>query len=149
MNKLLQLHDKIKYHRYRDDIVANAAHYRRYAALFNDLLDAFRKEMETARRTPAADRDISAKMLVELDNRCFMIDAVHKLDLLCRLGEEYRHSGAYDTERQIRILMAQLEGVLSSIHEYIVSGKVAFMLRYPADSSMEVVRLTWRGTDYV
>ena len=47
MNKLLQLHDKVKYRRYRNDIIAAAAHCRRYTSLFNDLLDAFQKESDS------------------------------------------------------------------------------------------------------
>lgn len=149
MNKLLQIHDKVKYHRYRDDIVENSAYYKRYVNVFNELLDVFRKEIDAARQISVLEREISAKMLVELDNRCFMIDAAHKLSVLYTLGEEYHHTGSYDTEQQIRILMAQLEGTLSSIHEYIATGKVGFLLRYPSDDSMEVVRLVWKGTDYV
>lgn len=149
MNKLLQLHDKVKYHRYRDDIIASAAHYRRYTDRFNDLLDAFQKEIDAAKKTSPSDRNTGMKMLVELENRCFMIDARHKLYLLDQLGEEYRHSNSYDLEQRIRILMAQLEGVLSSIHEYIVSGKIRSILRYSADDRMEVRRLTWHNTDYI
>lgn len=149
MNRLLQLHDKVKYHRYRDNIVENAAHYKRYVNLYTDLLDAFQKEINDAKRTPAPDRELREKMLVELDNRCFMIDASHKLSALYTLAEEYYHSGAYDAERQIRILMAQLESTLSSIHEYIAYGRIGFLLRYPADDTMETVRLVWKGTDYI
>lgn len=149
MNRLLQLHDKVKYHRYRDNIVENAAHYKRYVNLYTDLLDAFQKEINDAKRTPALDRELREKMLVELDNRCFMIDASHKLSALYTLAEEYYHSGAYDAERQIRILMAQLESTLSSIHEYIAYGRIGFLLRYPADDTMEAVRLVWKGTDYI
>ena len=148
MNRLLLLHDKVKYHRYRDNIVENAAQYKRYVNLYTDLLDAFQREIDTAKRTPSPERELREKMLVELDNRCFMIDAAHKLSMLYTLAEEYHHSGSYEAERQIRILMAQLESTLSSIHEYIASGKVGFLLRYPADDSMESVRLIWKGTDY-
>lgn len=148
MDKLLQLHDKVKYHRYRSDVVANAAHYRRYTSLFNDLLDAFQKEINSAKQTPPADRDKGMKMLIEADNRLFLIDARHKLNLLSELGEIYYRTDSYEALQQIRILMAQLEGCLSSIHEYIVSGRIAFLLRYPADDTMEVVRLVWKGTDY-
>ncbi len=148
MNKLIQLHDKIKYHRYRDDIVANAAHYKKYVSLFNDLLDAFQGEVNSAKQTAPADRDRGMQMLVEVDNRCFMIDARHKLNCLSELGDTYYRTDSYEALQRIRILMAQLEGTLSSIHEYIVSGRIAYILRYPADDTMEVVRLVWKGTDY-
>lgn len=148
MSKLLQLHDKVKYHRYRDDIVANAAHYKRYVRLFNDLLDAFQEEINAAKRTLPADRNSGMKMLIEADNRCFMIDARHKLNCLSELGDTYYRTDSYAAQQQIRILMAQLEGTLSSIHEYTVSGRITFMLRYPTDDTMEAVRLVWRGTDY-
>lgn len=149
MNKLLQLHDKVKYHRYRDDIVLNASRCRHYTDAFGSLLDAFQKEIDAARLTPLSERDKSQKMLVEAENRCFMIDARHKLSALAELGEAYRRAGGYETEQQIRILMAQLESALSSIHEYIVSGKIGFLLRYPADDSMEAVRMVWKETDYI
>lgn len=129
--------------------MVNAAHYKRYVSLFTDLLAAFQKEINTARQTPAAGRSLSEKMLVELDNRCFMIDASHKLSALYARAEEYHNSGSCDTERQIRVLMAQLESTLSSIHEYIVSGRIRFFLRYSADDSMEAVRFVWKGTDYI
>lgn len=129
--------------------MANAAHYKRYVNLFTDLLAAFRKEIDAARQTPAAGRSLGEKMLVELDNRCFMIDASHKLSALSMLAGEYHCSGSCETEQKIRILMAQLEGTLSSIHEYIAYGRVGFLLRYPSDDSMEVVRLVWKNTDYM
>lgn len=149
MNKLLQLHDKVKYHRYRDDIVLNASRYRQYTDAFSNLLDAFQREINNARQTAHSDRNKGQKMLVEAENRCFMIDARHKLTLLAELGDAYRYTGDYETEQQIRILMAQLESTLSSIHEYIAYGTIGFILRYPSNETMEAVRMVWKGTDYV
>ena len=51
MNKLLQLHDKVKYHRYRDDIILNASRCRSYTDAFTNLLDAFQKEINMAKQT--------------------------------------------------------------------------------------------------
>lgn len=149
MDRLPQLHDKVKFHRYRDDIVANASACKRYVSAFQDLLDAFQKEIDKARLTPPEYADTRSRMLVEMENRCFLIDARRKLTQLSYFGELYRCQGGSDTERSVRILMAQLEGTLSSIHEYIAYGKVSFLLRYPADDSLEAVRLSWRQTDYV
>ena len=148
MNKLLQLHDKVKFHRYRDDIVLNAPYYKRYVRAFSDLLDAFQQEINAAKAVPAPDRDRRQKMLVELENRCFLIDARHKLSLLSLLAEAYCDTGDYSTQQQIQVLMAQLESTLSSIHEYISYGRVGFILRYPSDDSLQVLRLVWKGTDY-
>lgn len=149
MKKLLQLHDKVKFHRYRDDIVLNASRCRSYTEAFGNLLDAFQKEINAAAQTPLMERNRSQKMLTEAENRCFMIDARHKLSLLGELGELYRSTGDYETEQRIRILMAQLEGVLSSIHEYIVYGTIGFLLRYPSDDALTPVRMVWKGTDYI
>lgn len=149
MNKLLQLHDKVKYHRYRDDIVLNASRCRQYTDAFSKLLDAFQKEINAAKLTALTDRNQRQKMLVEAENRCFMIDARHKLTLLGELGDAYRYTGDYETEQRIRILMAQLESTLSSIHEYIAYGLIGFILRYPSNETMDAVRMVWKGTDYV
>lgn len=149
MNKLLQLHDKVKYHRYRDDIILNASRCRSYTDAFTDLLDAFQKEIDKARQTAIPDRNKSQQMLVEAENRCFMIDARHKLALLEVLGETYRCTGDYETEQRIRIVMTQLEGTLSSIHEYIVYGTIGFILHYPSDETLNPIRLVWKGTDYI
>lgn len=149
MNKLLQLHDKVKYHRYRDDIILNASRCRQYTDAFNALLDAFQKEINAAKQTAIPERNKSQRMLVEAENRCFMIDARHKLTLLAELGDVYRHTGDYETGQRIRILMAQLESTLSSIHEYIACGKIGFILRYPSNDSMDAVRMIWKETDYV
>lgn len=148
MKKLPNLHDKVKYHRYRDDIIVNAAYYKGYIRAFNELLDAFQKEIDSAGQTPIRNRTLGERMLIEMDNRCFMIDAWHKLTHLSSLAADCHARSDSDTEHRIRILMAQLEGTLSSIHEYIVYGKVSFILRYPNDDSMEVIRLCWRQTDY-
>lgn len=149
MTKLLHLHDKVKFHRYRDDIVLNASRCRHYTDAFTTLLDAFQKEINAARQTALPDRNKSQNMLVEAENRCFMIDARHKLALLGELGDSYRYAGDHETEQRIRILMAQLESTLSSIHEYIAYGTIGFILRYPSDDTMETLRLTWKGTDYI
>ncbi|MCD7724668.1 MAG: hypothetical protein LUI12_03840 [Clostridiales bacterium] len=148
MNKLLQLHDKVKYHRYREDIVLNASRCHQYVHAFTSLLDAFQKEIDSARLIPLPERTQSQRMLVEAENRCFMIDARRKLSLLEKSGEIYRYEGGYETEQQIRLLMAQLESALSSIHEYIAYGKIRFLLRYPSDDTMDVIRMAWKGTDY-
>ena len=87
-------------------------------------------------------------MLVELENRCFLIDARHKLSLLSLLAETYCDTGDYGTQQQIQVLMAQLESTLSSIHEYISYGRVGFILRYPSDDSLQPLGLVWKGTDY-
>lgn len=148
MNKLLQLHDKVKYHRYRSDIVANAPHYKRYVSLFYELLNAFQKEIDTACQTAPAARDRGMQMLAALEPLDFIKDARQKLALLYEYGEEYNRTDSYDAQQQIRILMAQLESVLSSIHEYIAYGRIGFILRYPANDRMDVVRLVWKGNRY-
>lgn len=148
MNKLLQLHDKVKYHRYRGDIAANAPHYKRYVSLFYELLNAFQREIDEAVQTAPQDRDRGMLMLAALQRHDFVDDARRKLALLYELGEEYYRTDSYDAEQGVRILMAQLESTLSSIHEYAAYGRIGFMLRYPADDRMDAVRLTWKGTDY-
>ena len=148
MNKLLQLHDKVKYHRYRGDITANAPHYKRYVSLFYELLNAFQRKIDEAAQTAPEDRDRGQHMLSALQRHGFMDDARRKLALLYELGEEYYRTDSYDAEQGIRLLMAQLESTLSSIHEYIAYGRIGFILRYPADDSMNAVRLAWKGTDY-
>ena len=148
MNKLLQLHDKVKYHRYRGDIAANAPHYKRYVSLFYELLNAFQREIDEAVQTAPQDRDRGMLMLAALQRHDFVDDARRKLALLYELGEEYYRTDYYDAEQGVRILMAQLESTLSSIHEYTAYGRIGFMLRYPADDRMDAVRLTWKGTDY-
>lgn len=148
MNKLLQLHDKVKYHRYRGDITANAPHYKRYVSLFYDLLNAFQQEIERAERTAPADRDLGMRMLAALQSHRFVDDARRKLALLYEAGEAYYRTDSYDAEQQIRILMAQLESALSSIHEYIAYGRIGFILCYPEDNGMKALRLTWKGNDY-
>ncbi len=149
MKNLSSLHDKVKFHRYRDDVIVNAALYKRYVSAFNELLNSFQKEIDLAKQTPAAGRDLGKRMLIEMEKHHFMTDARHKLTSLSYLAADYHARGGSDTEHRIRILMAQLEGVLSSIHEYIACGKVSFILCYPTDDSMEVTRMSWRQTDYI
>ncbi len=149
MNKLLHFHDKVKYHKYRDDIVLNASRCTHYTNAFTDLLNAFQKEIDHARQTALPDRNRGQQMLIEAENRCFMIDARRKLSLLGELGETYRHTGDYETSQRIRILMAQLESTLSSIHEYIVYGRIGFIVQYPSDETLDAVRMVWKGTDYI
>lgn len=148
MNKLLQLHDKVKYHRYRGDLAANAPHYKRYVSQFYELLNAFQKEIDEAAQTAPENRDRGKHMLAALQRHGFTDDARRKLALLYESGEEYYRTDSYDAEQRIRLLMAQLESVLSSIHEYIAYGRIGFILRYPADDNMNGIRLTWKGTDY-
>ncbi len=149
MGKLLALHDKVKYNPYREDVVANSRHYKRYVTAFAELLDAFAEEVEIARATPAEKSSTGDKMLVELENRCFLIDARHRLSALYHLAKEYQETGDMDLEVRIRLLLARLEGTLGCIHEYIVSGQVRFFLRYTGIEDGERQKYVWRGTDYV
>ena len=87
-------------------------------------------------------------MLAALQSHRFVDDARRKLALLYEAGEAYYRTDSYDAEQQIRILMAQLESALSSIHEYIAYGRIGFILCYPEDNGMKALRLTWKGNDY-
>lgn len=88
-------------------------------------------------------------MLIELENRCFLIDARRKLSSLYLCAQDYQDSDSLESEQQIRIIMVQLESALSTIHEYIAYEKVQFFIRYPDDMSMKKIRLVWKETDYV
>lgn len=66
MNKLRTLHDKVKYHKYRENIVANAGAYKRYVNAFEALLNEFEKEIETVKKTDPAARNKGQQMLFEL-----------------------------------------------------------------------------------
>lgn len=149
MNKLRTLHDKVKYHKYRENIVANAGLYKRYISAFEALLNEFEKETKNAQKTDPAARDKGQQMLVELDKHNFLADAKDKLLYLDHIGGEYHAAGSYEAERQIRIIMAQLESVLSSIHEYFVSGTISSFLCYPSKTDMSVIRFKWQKTGYV
>lgn len=149
MNKLIALHDKVKYHRYRENIVLHSRHYKKYIELFTDLLDGFQKEINVAKQADTAIRSLGQSMLIELENRCFLIDARRKLNSLFLCAQDYQNFGSPELEQQIRILMAQLESTLSSIHEYIAYGTVQFFIRYQNDTSMKQNRFLWKGTDYI
>ncbi|MDD6812613.1 MAG: hypothetical protein PUD93_12300, partial [Lachnospiraceae bacterium] len=149
MNSLISLHNKVKYHRYRENIVLNSRHYKKYVETFHDMLDGFQKEILTAKQIEPSARSLGQNMIIELEHRCFLVDARRKLNALLLYGQAYQDSGSPETEQQIRILMAQLEGTLSTIHEYIAFGVVHFFIRYATDTTLEQTRLVWRGTDYV
>ncbi|MCM1155393.1 MAG: hypothetical protein NC314_10410 [Roseburia sp.] len=149
MNRLRVLHDKVKYHKFRENIVTNAGAYRRYISAFEALLNEFAKEIENAKKTDPAARDKGQQMLFELDRHGFLSDTKDKLLYLSHIGGLYYASGRYDTESQMRVIMAQLESALSSIHEYIVSGMVSFFLYYPDKNDMRVMRFKWQKTGYI
>lgn len=149
MNKLRTLHDKVKYHKYRENIVTNSGAYKQYVKAFDALQNEFVKEIENAKKTDPAARDKGQQMLVELNKHNFPADSKEKLTYLNHFGELYHATGSYTAEQQIRILMTQLESVLSSIHEYIVSGMISFYLYYPNINDTHVVRFRWQKTEYV
>lgn len=148
LNKLRALHDKVKYHKYRENIVLHSGSYKRYVNAFEALLNEFQREITTAKKIDPAAMDKGQKMLVALDSHGFLTNARHKLSGLDHIGGIYHASGSHEAEQHIRIIMAQLEGTLSSIHEYMVCGMVGFFLCYPNDTDMKVIRYKWRNTDY-